>query len=242
MAADGFAGLGDAVRRKGSAEQLAEEILDRIIDGSIPPGAPLRESVLAREAGVARNTVREAIRILVADGLVQHFPNRGAVVCELTGDDVQDLYRVRLMAELEGVRSVTGLTTAQIATFEESLLAFSEAVGSKSPSAFVAADLCFHTLLVDLAGSPRLDRLYRSITNEVRFGFSLLTVADREVENSEPLVREHREIYEALVDGDVTRCAELLTEHLQRYQCRMVELVDRRAAESRADDSREAAG
>lgn len=233
MAADGFAGLGNAVQRKGSAHQLADEILQRIIDGDIPPGTPLRESILAREAGVARNTVREAIRILVADGLVQHFPNRGAVVCELTSDDVRDLYRVRLMAELEGIRSVTGLTAAQAATFEESLQGFAAAVGSQDPGAFVAADLQFHTLLVDLAGSPRLDRLYRGITNEVRFGFSLLTAADREVEHSEPLVAEHRAIYQALADGDIAHCVDLLTRHLEHYECRMVELVDRRAAERR---------
>ncbi|WP_066171111.1 GntR family transcriptional regulator [Gordonia hydrophobica] len=229
MAADGFAGLGNAVQRKGSAQQLADEILGRILGGDISPGTPLRESVVAREAGVARNTVREAIRILVADGLVQHFPNRGAAVCELTGDDVRDLYRVRLMAELEGIRSATGLSPAQQATFEQSLAAFGEAAESNDPNAFVAADLNFHTLLVDLAGSPRLDRLYRSITNEVRFGFSLLTAADREVEYSEPLVSEHRAIYQALAGGKLDRCAELLTEHLEHYKCRMADLVERRS-------------
>lgn len=227
----GFAGLETAVQRKGSAEQLADEILHRIMDGDIPPGAPLREAVLAREAGVARNTVREAIRILVANGLVKHVTNKGATVCELTADEVRDVYRVRLMAELEGVRSVTGLTLGQAAAFEQSLAAFSDAAGSNDPSAFVAADLHFHTLLVRLAGSVRLDRFYQGITNEVRFGFSLLTAADREVEHAEPLLQEHREIYEALSDGDIPHCVDLVTGHLEHYKSRMVQLVDRRTAQ-----------
>ncbi len=231
MSTDGFVGLGNRVQRRGSADLLAEEILNRIVEGEIPPGTPLRESMLARESGLARNTVREAIRILVADGLVQHYPNKGAAVCKLDGEDVMDLYRVRLMAELEGIRSVARLTPGQEAAFEQSLQSFEAAAGGSSASGLVAADLHFHTLLVDLAGSPRLDRLYRSILNEVRFGFSLLTAADREIDNPRPLVDEHRAIYESLVAGDGEACAALLTEHLGHYKRRMVDLVRQRAAE-----------
>ncbi|QHG85518.1 GntR family transcriptional regulator (plasmid) [Rhodococcus rhodochrous] len=227
-AEDAFAGLGATVQRKGSADQLAEEILDRIMNGQIPPGTSLREATLASSGGVARNTAREAIRILVAEGLVQHYPHRGAVVCELDADDVRDVYRIRLMAELEGVRSVTSLSPAQTRCFDESLARFEEAARSQSISRLVAADLAFHTCIVELAGSPRLERMYRSIANEVRFGFSLLSTADREIDNPDPLIAEHREIYKKLAVGDIDTCAQLLTDHLNFFSSRMQEVVRRR--------------
>ena len=224
---DVFAGLGATVHRKGSADQLAEEILDRIMSGQIPPGTSLREAALSSSGGVARNTAREAIRILVAEGLVQHYPHRGAVVCELDADDVRDVYRIRLMAELEGVRSATTLTAAQIRGFEDALATFEDAARSRSVSRLVAADLTFHTCIVELANSPRLERMYRSIANEVRFGFSLLSAADHEIDNPDPLIAEHRDIYDKLVSGNLDECAELLTTHLHVFCGRMEEVVAR---------------
>lgn len=223
----GFTDLGASLQRKGSAEQLAEEILDRIMSGQISPGTSLREAALAESGGVARNTAREAIRILVGEGLVQHYPHRGAVVCELNADDVRDVYRIRLMAELEGVRSVERLSAVQARSFEDALTTFEEAAHSQSISRLVAADLAFHTRIVELAGSPRLERMYRSIANEVRFGFSLLSAADHEIDNPEPLIAEHREIYNKLANGDIDGCSALLTTHLNVFCGRMAAVIAR---------------
>ena len=62
----GLAGLGISLHRRGSADQLADEILERIVSGQIRPGTSLREAALADAGGVSRNTARETLRILVA--------------------------------------------------------------------------------------------------------------------------------------------------------------------------------
>jgi DNA-binding GntR family transcriptional regulator len=80
---------------------------------------------------------------------------------------------------------------------------------------------------VELADSPRLNRFYRSIANEVRFGFSVVSVLDREAEQPGPLIEEHRQICLHLIQGDTTAAAELLTAHLRRFGERLYEVFSR---------------
>lgn len=234
----GLAGLGEVVHRRGSAEQLADEVLERIVNGQIKPGASLRESALAEAGGVSRNTAREAIRILVSGGLVQHFSQRGAVVCELDADDIRDIYRLRLLMELEGVRAAKELRPEQASRLKDAIDDFEAAATTKDLGRLVAADLTFHARIVELADSPRLDRFYRSIANEVRFGFSIVSVIDREVEQPAPLVDEHRQIYRLLVLRDVESCTELLTAHLQHFGTRLQEVFSQLTTEGRGTAAR----
>jgi DNA-binding GntR family transcriptional regulator len=229
----GLAGLENSLHRRGSADQLADEILERIVNGQIRPGTSLREAALADAGGVSRNTARETLRILVAGGLVQHYPQRGAVVCELGPDDIRDIYRLRMMMELEGVRAAGQLRPGQEERLSQAVADFEAAAASKDVARLVAADLGFHSRIVELADSPRLNRFYRNVANEVRFGFSVVSVLDREVEQPGPLVEEHRQICLHLMHGDTTAAAELLTAHLRRFGDRLYEVF------SHLDDDRE---
>jgi len=223
----GLTGLGNSLHRRGSADQLADEILERIVNGRIRPGTSLREAALADAGGVSRNTARETLRILVAGGLVQHYPQRGAVVCELGPGDIRDIYRLRLMMELEGIRAAGQLRPEQEQLLSHAIEDFEAAAARKDVARLVAADLGFHSRIVELADSPRLNRFYRSIANEVRFGFSVVSVLDREVEQPRPLVEEHRQIYLHLVQGDTTAAAELLAAHLRRFGERLYQVFSR---------------
>jgi DNA-binding GntR family transcriptional regulator len=220
----GLAGLGNSLHRRGSADQLADEIVERIVSGQIRPGASLREAALADAGGVSRNTARETLRILIAGGLVQHYPQRGAVVCELSPDDIRDIYRLRKMMELEGVRAAGHLRPEQEERLSQAVADFDAAAASKDVARFVAADIGFHSRIVELAESPRLNRFYRSVANEVRFGFSVVSVHDREIEQPGPLVEEHRQICLHLIQGDTTAAADLLTAHLTHFGERLYEV------------------
>jgi DNA-binding GntR family transcriptional regulator len=224
----GLVGLGKAVRRKGNAEQLADEILERIVTGQIAPGTPLREVAIAEAGGVARNTAREVLRLLMASGLVQHYPHRGVAVCELSGDDVRDIYNMRIMAELEGLNAATTVQPHHTRSLTEAIVDFEEAAADKDVARLVAADIVFHSRIVGLANSPRLDRFYGSLANEVRFGFSVLSVLDREFENPQPLVDEHRAILALLLRGEKESCGHLLVSHLRRFGSRMHEVISSR--------------
>ena len=223
----GLAGLQNALHRRGSADQLADEILERIVNGRIRPGTSLREAALADAGGVSRNTARETLRILVAGGLVQHYPQRGAVVCELGPGDIRDIYRLRLIMEREGVRAAGQLLPQQEERLSHAVEDFEAAAASKDVARLVAADIGFHSRIVELADSPRLNRFYRSIANEVRFGFSVVSVLDREFEQPGPLVEEHRQIYLHLTQGDTTAAEKQLTAHLRRFGERLHEVFSR---------------
>src|SRR3712207_5450747 len=106
MSSDGARSLSLRLRRESTAEQVAGALRDLIVGGGLAPGTRLREAPLSQQLGVSRNTLREALHILVSQGLVRHQAHRGAYVAELDADDVRDIFRVRRLVELAAVREL----------------------------------------------------------------------------------------------------------------------------------------
>lgn len=88
------------LRRTTTAQRVADGLSELIMSGKFEPGPRLRESAIAAELGVSRNTVREAVRVLQLGGLVRHGVNRGEVVITPTSENVQALYGARTMLEV----------------------------------------------------------------------------------------------------------------------------------------------
>ena len=95
------------ITRQSTADQVAALLRERIVRGELQPGTPLREVPLAASIGISRNTMREAIRALVHEGLVRHNVHRGVTVTKLTENDVADIYRVRRLLECAAVEKST---------------------------------------------------------------------------------------------------------------------------------------
>ena len=87
-----------------TVDRAAEEIRRAMFAGQLEPGTPLREVALSEAMGVGRSTIREALGVLVAEGLAVRVPNNGVAVKELTADDVRDVSRARTALESAGVR------------------------------------------------------------------------------------------------------------------------------------------
>ena len=85
--------------RKTTTELVADVLRDRILSGDIPPGEPLRQELFAEELGVSRIPVREALRLLSAEGLVDTIAHRGAFVTMLSRAEVQEFFELRLRLE-----------------------------------------------------------------------------------------------------------------------------------------------
>src|SRR6267143_6116931 len=81
-------------------EEIADIIRDRIVEGSLPSGGFIDEPTLALELGVSRTPVREALKVLAFEGLVDIFPNQGSYVAKITAEDAREL--IELLAQLEG--------------------------------------------------------------------------------------------------------------------------------------------
>src|SRR5260370_539820 len=89
-----------ALPRSSTVDRVAERLRDLLLSGDFAPGTSLQEIPLANALGVSRNTLREAARTLVAEGLLSRTPHKGIVVPGLTPDDVKELFEIRELLEL----------------------------------------------------------------------------------------------------------------------------------------------
>jgi DNA-binding GntR family transcriptional regulator len=204
---------GMVLRRSTTAQQLADGLSERILAGAFTPGDRLRESAIAAELGVARNTVREAVRILELGGLVHYEVNRGAVVISPTPERVDALYIARERLETAAVLRVP--RSEQLAAISEAFDALVRAADSHDARRIVDKDLAFHTAIVALLDSSRLDEFYAELTRELRFYLMVLSVEDREFESPDVLLAEHEAILSAIRSGDPARAVRKVRAHIE---------------------------
>lgn len=217
---------GLVVRRSTTAQQVADGLSERILAGAFTPGDRLRESAIASELGVARNTIREAVRILELTGLVRYEVNRGAVVISPTQENVEALYTARERLETAAVARTP--SPEQLAAITAAFDALAMAAESHDARLIVEADLAFHSAIVALLDSSRLDEFYADLTQELRFYLMVLSVEDREFENPAVLLAEHEAILTALNSGDPDRAVAEVRTHIDTNAQRLKEILAER--------------
>ncbi|HET6547316.1 MAG TPA: GntR family transcriptional regulator [Solirubrobacter sp.] len=234
----GFSSI--ALDRRSTAEQIAIGLSRLVLSGELAPGLPLKESAIATDLGVSRNTVREAVRIVERSGLVRYELNRGAVVREPSADDLQDVYQARLAIELGAV-----YTMPDDAMTDTTLTAALDALRTEAEKGVlegtISADLDFHAALVAAAGSARLSDAYAPVLNELRLYLTILSVRDAEFEDPERLIAEHLLIADAFVVGDREGLAKEVINHCAANRDRVAQILDEKAAGEAASASRSTA-
>ncbi|OAH11454.1 GntR family transcriptional regulator [Streptomyces jeddahensis] len=203
---------GLVARRTTTAQQVADGLSERILAGAFRPGERLRESAIATELGIARNTVREAVRLLEHGGLVRFEVNRGAVIISPTPETVEDLYTAR--ERLETAALAMPITGDQLAVVEEAYASLGTATASHERADIVAADLAFHAAIVASLGSSRIDAFYAGLTRELRFYLMALSAYEREYENPRKVVAEHEPLMDAVREGDAERAQREVRHHI----------------------------
>ncbi|UVS78724.1 GntR family transcriptional regulator [Actinokineospora sp. UTMC 2448] len=190
------------------SERVVRLLRDEIIDGVRVPGSRLVERDVAAELGVSRVPVRDALRVLVAEGLVVARPRTWAVVREFSASDVSDLHEVRAAIEplvfrlAAQRRTRDGLVRLKAAVDAESAAA---RAGDAVAARRAAAD--FHEVVTDLAANELLNELQRPLRSRMRW---LLGQHDDLV----AVARQHEGLYAAIADRDVARVERLVAEHL----------------------------
>ncbi|WP_096455127.1 GntR family transcriptional regulator [Corynebacterium suranareeae] len=153
---------------------LAARITAKIDQGEFTPGTRLSEVALAEELGVSRNTLREAFRVLMRDGLVDHIPNRGVFVHTFTRADVEDLYAYRMFVELSAIRAARTNPDNLKKSLEAMRAAYQRGAAANEVGDWQAvgsANSAFHLAIVDLAGVKRLTEDARKVLALARIGF-----------------------------------------------------------------------
>ncbi|MCK2214701.1 GntR family transcriptional regulator [Actinomadura sp. ATCC 31491] len=187
---------------------LADALRSRVLSGEIPPGTPLPEQELAASYGVARPTVREALAVLVHEGLLRRERNRSAYVPEVTISDLDDLMYVRRPLEDLMAGAVAG---RRVPRAEAALHRMAALPASAPWSESVAEHMALHEALIEAVGSPRLERLYGVLAAETRLGLVRLreVYTDRDV-----LIAEHRDLLDAIAEGPADSARAAVAAHL----------------------------
>ncbi len=208
------------------AEQILDVLRGQILGGKLRPGTPLREITLSNKFDVSRNTVREAIRLLVHEGLVRQDMHRSAEVTQHTRADLRDILRARATLELSAAGVVPSATDEQLAGLMRCVALMQQAADAGDGNAAVEADLAFHRGVVALLGSSRLDQFYEGLQRELRLGLATL---DRQVPY-QGKVREHRHLAELAAARDPDGLRAAVAAHLQETESELLSLVSGRGS------------
>ena len=187
-------------------------IRDAIVDGRIPAGSPLREQRLVEQLGTGRGTVREALRHLVEEGLVEYRLHQGAFVPEQSIADRLDVYVAREAIETWAARKLIETNEPiDLSTLDKAIEEMeAEGTAVTRPSeATIAADLRFHHELVRMAGSERLTRAHATFAAETRMLLRAHPPYPRRT-----YAGDHRELVDALRRRD-PKTPDLVAEHLR---------------------------
>jgi DNA-binding GntR family transcriptional regulator len=194
-----------------TADAIAAALREEIASGSAAPGARLRQEEIAARFGVSRIPVREALRRLESEGLLQVKAHRGARVTTLSGADVTEIFHLRAM--LEG-----DLALAACAAMDEAARAEVAALGEASILAastrrWSEADLAFHFGLYAHAGRPRQMAMAQALRREIA---RYERLQDALPELRDLWIADHRAIIDAVTRGDAGGASDATQTHVRR--------------------------
>jgi DNA-binding GntR family transcriptional regulator len=200
----------EPVERRSTAAIVADRLRAAIMRGVLPPGTQLGEVELAARLGVSRGPLREAMQRLVAEGLLRSERNRGLFVRDLDAADVRDVYTARTAIErAAGLLLIAGDRAAATDRLSSALARMEAVTGD--PVALADADHHFHAEFVAASGSPRLRRMADVLLVETRM---CLAALQDTLPPAEALIGEHRQLRDAVRDGDAERLGAVLEAHM----------------------------
>lgn len=192
----------------GTAATVAASVRESILRGQLRSGEQLRQDKIAADYGVSKIPVREALHRLEADGLVTFYANRGAFVSELTADEAREISIMRVAMETVALRhAMPNLTTEH---FERAERIIAATDNEADPFRWSELNWSFHANLYRPAQLPRLQRMLRTLYNNVARYFVIYQAVDY----SHKSQQEHREILEACQRGRGKLACILLENHL----------------------------
>jgi DNA-binding GntR family transcriptional regulator len=217
-----------------------DAIRSRIVDGQAAPGQWLRESTVADSLGLSRTPVREALRMLATEGLVEMVPNRGARVVSWTQADIDEVYRLRALLEGHGAalaaRAASREQVSQIRRLGE---IYERAIDSAVPGHDETARCNneFHAAILAASGSPRLTNLLDVISSAPMVTQALSLYSDDDRRRS---VLQHRDILTAIANGDAELAESAMRSHIlaARYTARGLGDVPRAGPDSQTSEAR----
>ena len=194
------------------ADQVFERLESDIICGKYERGQILTELGLTEDLGVSRTPVREAVQRLEQEQLVKNLP-KGIMVLGVTDRDIQEIYTIRLRIEgLAAARAAESGDEDGIRALHEALTMQEYFVSKRDAHHIKSQDSIFHEVVYEMSGSGILQATLLPLHRKVQKYRQLSVQSDERAANS---LKEHRQIYEAICDGDAQLAEQLMTEHIR---------------------------
>ncbi len=205
------------------SQQVYERLRDEVLTGSLHPGVWIREHDIASAWSVSRTPVREAVRRLAHDGLVESSPNRGVRVRVLTPQEVHDVYELREL--LEGTAARRAAERADTSDVERlrAHLGHIDALPASEPAAHIRADEAFHDAIVAMAGNEALSDLTRRLYGRV----ARVKVITRDTNTNAQTRAQHHAIVEAIAAHDPEAAERAMREHIRTFKEIVAERLQR---------------
>ena len=208
-----------------AAESVVEYAIgalrERIRDGRLAEGQRLVVADVTRDLGVSNGPVREAIRRLTGEGLVEITPHRGAAVRAFTGRDVREIFQVREV--LEGLAARLAAERIDVSDGRARLLALqNETKTAMSAGAYIAHNQSFHELIYGLGGNERVREQARQLTLPI-YRRRIHNLMDPAYARNSAL--EHTLIVEAILDGDGAGAERAMRNHIRNSGVAMMDAL-----------------
>lgn len=200
-------------------DQIREHVRTRITRGEFAPGSKLVERELAAELGVSRIPVREALRMLETEGLVQVVPRRGVIVKELTRTDLEELFDVREALESMTARRATERAKpADLRRLRRHLERAQRAGQTSRLDAFGDANLAFHGEIAVIAENNLLRTILEPLSSRLDWLF-------RQPDDPDRLCAEHERLYMAIASGDPDHADEIARDHVRSSRANALRIL-----------------
>lgn len=212
---DGYtrAGEGPHSRASATAEWVADFLRERIVKGDILPGGRIIERKLSAELNVSRTPIREALKLLHADGLIEISLHRGAQVTSISAREAKNLFElIAVMESLAATRLVSVMTPALLERLEMLHARMLEQYRLQSASDYFDLNSTIHDTIVEECGNPILVDSHRRLIVRARRGRYLAIMAPARWRQA---VDEHERLMEALRAHDANAAGEVWLEHLR---------------------------
>jgi len=202
----------DPIGRTALAVEITNRLRQMILEGQLEPGEKINEKRLTEQFGVSRTPLREALKVLAAEGLLSLIPHRGAVITRQSDAELDEVFRV--LAALEGLAGELAAEQAQDSTLQEILRLTQDLRRSFEQSdrpTYFRINQAIHKAILAAAGNETLIRSHELLAFRVqRARYQANLTPDR----WRAAVEEHEAIAEALLARDAERCSKLMRDHL----------------------------
>jgi len=206
------------------SEEIADILRENIISGNINPGEKVNEYQAAKLLNISRPPIREAFRLLAAEGLITLVPRKGAFVSKLSIQEVKEVYEMKSMMESFAVRlAIPTVDEKELSELDSINNSMEEKIKQNNFKAILKLNIEFHRKMIKMSKNKKLIRFYESIVLSIRryqrVGLSAPT-------SWEISLQEHKNIVGAIRSENIELAEKLCREHIMRATLRVISRLE----------------